>query len=547
MKASRLALCSSLLLCACATPGGTDKGARWVPVEQTPTGPGQRVALVIGIDSFEDTRFTGLKFAARDAEAFASTLEGFSKTVRLSQEETRRPAILGALEGLLRETSSPQDTVVVYVSSHGSLAQRPGAGLERVIVTRDTRMDVLLETGIPVEDLVKALERAPAKRRLLVLALCHSGKGKSQLSDALARALALQKNVALLEARSEATIVLTACAFGETARESDLLGHDVYTNFLVEGMKLGDSDGDGAVTASEAHDYARARTYEFTEGAQRPTAESEVLGIDPIVLRGQRRASGKPVVFSYAHSAEGLAVKVDGRLKGTLPGSVPLEDGAHRLELVDLTRGQTLYSGVVKLEAGERQDLAALLPSPPHAEVAIGGGALGAVGSVRQQVPVGVGVQARFTVAHLLWAPLLLESSVGYYQGAGTASGIGSRLGVLCRELLFEAGVGYRTRLASAVQLDGLLFGGAWWVRRELSAAGFSSVEGTLSPVGGLRARVRLVPEGWPVALAASVEGAVAAPRVDDVSRVSGILSGVLELSFPAEAKQQASEPAPGF
>ncbi|MEI8351089.1 MAG: TonB-dependent receptor, partial [bacterium] len=51
--------------------------------------------------------------------------------------------------------------------------------------------------------------------------------------------------------------VLSASAFGETAREDDRLQGDVYTHFLIEGIKSGDLDGDGAVTLTEADDYAR--------------------------------------------------------------------------------------------------------------------------------------------------------------------------------------------------------------------------------------------------------------------------------------------------
>jgi hypothetical protein len=528
-------LWAALLLCGCASAGGRDKGARWVAVEPSPAAAGKRVALVIGIDTFEDTRFTPLKFAQRDAELFAAALEGFSKTVRLTQEETRRPTVLAALDGLLREATSPQDTVVVYVSSHGSLAQRPGAGLERVIVTRDARMDVLLETGIPIDDLVQALERAPAKRRLLVLALCHSGKGKSQLSDALSRALSLQKNVALLEARSEATIVLTACAFGETARESDELGQDVYTHFLIEGLKQGDLDGDGAVTASEAHDYARARTYAFTQGAQRPTAESEVLGIDPIVLTGARKTAGKPVVYSYARSSEGLSVKGDGRVKGTLPGAVALDEGSQRVELVDTARGQTIFSGDVVLERGERRDVATLLPLPAHGELAVGAGLVTPLGGIRKELPGGVGVRLRATAAHLFSTSLLVEGALGYSQGSGTTPGIGTPLGLVARNVTFDAGVGFRARLGSPLRLDALITGGAWWIRRELSATGFSSVEGSLCPLAGVRTRLLLQPEGWPVFAAASFELGLGFPRIDGGARPTPVLSALLELGFPAE------------
>jgi Caspase domain len=530
-RTSLLALALALALSGCATSGSLEKGARWVAVEAAPRAEGRRFALVVGVGDFEDPRFTSLHYAERDATAMASALEGFERVVQLTGDQTRRPTVLAALEDLLREASSPSDTVMVYVSSHGSLAQRPGGVLERVVVTRDARMDVLHETGILVEELVQRLDRAAARRRLLILALCHSGKGKSQLPDALAQALARQKAIPTLEARSEASIVLTACAFGETARESDELKHDVYTHFFLEGLEKGDLDGDGAVTASEAHDWARARTYAFTEGSQRPTSEAEVLGVDPLVLRGTRRGPGRPVIYSYARSADGLQVKVDGREKGALPGTIALEPGAHQLALVDGARGATLFSGQVALEVGERRDVAALLPPPPGLELGVSGVAgvpLG--GLLRAYVPTAFGAGVRAAMVDLARSGLLAEATLSYLQGQGTAPGLDATLNVVLRELGMDVGVGRRNRLGDAGRLDGVLGGGALWLRRELSLPGYSGVEGTLAPEVLVRLRASVEPAGWPVFFGAALQGAVLWPRLEGQLRTEGMLGLSLEV-----------------
>ena len=91
-----------------------------------------------------------------------------------------------------------------------------------------------------------------------------------------------------IEEVSRASVVLAASDWGETAREDAKLENDIYTHFFVEALRIGaDRNGDGAVTVSEAHDYARRMTYEYTNGRQRPSAETAEVGADPIVLVGR--------------------------------------------------------------------------------------------------------------------------------------------------------------------------------------------------------------------------------------------------------------------
>jgi len=182
--------------------------------------PAQRHALLVGIDHFEDERFNELRFAAADARALAVALSEFDDVRELIRpEQTRRAAILEALDELERRIRSPRDTVLLYFSTHGSLAQRPGGELERELVIGDTRLDLLRETGLSFEDLIHRAERPSSRRVAVVLATCHAGRGKSRISDALAQALTASKAPApKFEDVSEAVVVLSAAAFGEAAR-----------------------------------------------------------------------------------------------------------------------------------------------------------------------------------------------------------------------------------------------------------------------------------------------------------------------------------------
>src|SRR5262249_54846072 len=143
-----------------------------------------------GIDRFEDPRLSALRYAAADATALASAIEGFDEVRLLTRPaDTTRAALLEAIRDLASRARDPRDTVLIYFSTHGSLGQRPGQPLQRYLVAADTRLDLVTETGISVDALVRTARAFRARRTALVLATCHSGGGKSQVPDELAEAL----------------------------------------------------------------------------------------------------------------------------------------------------------------------------------------------------------------------------------------------------------------------------------------------------------------------------------------------------------------------
>jgi hypothetical protein len=215
---------------------------------------------------------------------------------------------------------------------------------------------------------------------VVVLATCHSGSGKSLLPTEVEAELASLKGgppLRALEETSRASIILSASDFGETAREDEGLKNDVYTHFLVEALSgAGDRNGDGAVTATEAHDFARRKTWVFSQGRQRPSAEIVEVGADPVILSGSIRRAGQPELYSYAPRLDGFTLRVDGETRAELPGGVAVTPGGHRVEL---TKGaEVLVSDDLTVSAGQRLDLEALvLQHEPNIAVSLLGGGFG--------------------------------------------------------------------------------------------------------------------------------------------------------------------------
>ncbi len=497
---------AAVLLCvapACVSSGtSTEKGslvpfgpAGLTDAASTPV----RRALIVGIETFDDERLSKLQYPAADARAMASALEGFEDvTVLTGAKATRRSAVLAALNALSARATHPSDTVFVYFSTHGSLDYGRDGELERFIITTDSRLDLVASTAIALKDVLTLLNRSKSQRVVLILAACHSGTGKSQLPDALSKALRGLKSaeVAAIDTVSEAKFVLSAAAFGEAAREDDRLGHDVYTYYFLEGLREGDRDQDGAVTVSEAHDFARARTYDFTAGRQRPSAESVILGVDPIILAGERARTPQPTIYSYASSAEGLVVEIDGTKKGRLPGGIAVEAGEHRLELRRGADGEVVYRGSIDVSPGERTDLSALLPRPAEYEVRVGPAFFVPIASeVRSRYfPISYGFALAMRAQHLGLRNLALEATMDTVFSSGTAD-------EALPFNLFSIRPGLRAGLElpvfSAMSFEATGGGGVLFAGRSFHTPTFEASEALVGPWFAVRAGLAWTQSEW--------------------------------------------------
>lgn len=377
---------------ACLAPGGAARGDKGglVPVKLDEAALSQayaprRLALLVGVSRFDDEHWQPLRYAHKDAldlaEALRDPARGHFNHVHVltRPEDTTRSAILAAVRRLQQEAHRPDDVVVVYLSAHGTLSRDERGELRRYLVTKDASYSAIPQTALSMDLLKAEFDKLPSRRRLMVLATCHSGSGKSLLPRELQQELAGLKSAAYvrpLEESSRASMVFAACDWGETAREDAQLRNDIYTHFLVEGLNgSADRNVDGAVTATEAHDHARRRTYAFTGGRQRPSAEILEVGADPVVLSGEVVREGRPELFSYHPRLDGFTLKVDGESRAELPGGAAVGPGRRTVEL---TKGDSvLMRREVDVALGQRLPLERLLAEAlPHRSLTLMGGVL---------------------------------------------------------------------------------------------------------------------------------------------------------------------------
>jgi hypothetical protein len=374
-----IALSSTLLA---GTFGGSDTDVNLDSAYQA-----RRVAVLVGVDTYQDDSLTPLRFAGKDARDMAAALElngDFDTLIVLdSSAQTSMEAINSALD-LATSDLQRDDTFLLYLSGHGTLTVDAIEGTRLWFMPSDSQLDDPVNSAIPVASLEERVASVRARRRVLLMDTCHNGREKSSLADSTSSVLAGLRGDpppprGFLEV-SESEARLFAAQYHQPAMEDSDLENGVYTHFLIESLTTGagesDLNGDGLVDVTEAHDWARDRTIQHTGGMQVPRAEYRIVGRESIYLAGSeatRTAAESALITAYDAVLAAGTLIVDGRTRGVLPDLIPVTPGIHTIEVQD-DNGQTILRRRVNLSRGETLMLESLYaPRGPSTQIHIGG------------------------------------------------------------------------------------------------------------------------------------------------------------------------------
>ena len=341
----------------------------------------RRIALVIGISKYRHSSWNDLQYPAKDARKMHRFLlqQGrFDEVMMLTRAaQTHKKAIFGAMQWLKQRVRSRRDTVLIYISGHGSIAQpRPRAPLERYLVVTDSNKS-LPKTGISIRQFKALMEALPAQQKALILATCYVGQ-VSATEDAKSKTIASGvKGTYQLGTVSKTTLVLSAAGYMQPAFEVESLKGDVYTHFLLACAKTFDSQ-QKAATATMIHSCATKKTYQYVRRTlkreQTPSIESKIMGKDtfylvrpPQYLASRTQHKKKTGYLKILHrtfqrvtfrskGSKGIGDQPTFRSPGT-KGSMTLrlKEGLYTIVLLK-PDGKTLVKDI-EIEAGSRQQL----------------------------------------------------------------------------------------------------------------------------------------------------------------------------------------------
>ncbi|MBM3463264.1 MAG: hypothetical protein FJX76_14270 [Armatimonadetes bacterium] len=250
---------------------------------------GNRYALLVGISKYQHRDITQLRMTLNDITAIQKALAdpkvgGYkAENIRVLRDDAGPDAqpnkvnIEKAMNWLTAMASTPEDTVFIYFSGHGTNDQRGS-----YLLTVESDPDALLSTAMNVTTFNQLVKDIPARRKVIVLDACHSG-GMSIAARHVNRLS--QKMLEALAEKSEGEWRFLSCKETEQSFESDEPGvnQGVFSYYFVKGMR-GEADGnnDRLVTQAELEDYVKGQVFKWAAmrgKRQTPHASGEITGV----------------------------------------------------------------------------------------------------------------------------------------------------------------------------------------------------------------------------------------------------------------------------
>jgi Caspase domain len=259
---------------------------------------GQRKALIVANDEYEQEALQNLLAPAADAEALGRVLGDPQIGDFAVQVVRNEPAhvIQAQIEDLFSE-SRPDDVLLLHFSGHGL----KGESGELFFAASNTRPNRLGSTAVPADFVQRCMRDSRSRSVVLLLDCCYGGA----FAQGVRVRAAGDVNVldSFPQGRSgggRGRAVITASSAMEYAFEGDQLGDDqqrrpsVFTSALVEGLATGDADQDedGWVSLDELYDYVFDKVREQNPH-QTPSRRVELEG--ELYLARSRRRRIRPV------------------------------------------------------------------------------------------------------------------------------------------------------------------------------------------------------------------------------------------------------------
>jgi len=261
----------------------------------------KRWAVLIGINQYQDTKLSSLKYAVNDVKAVYSMLtdqqtgsfdkehvrlltEGFEQTPASGKpmllKEPTFPNILDSLQSVVK-AAQPGDKVFVYFSGHGV-----EEGDKTWLLASDSRLSMLNRTAIQLDEVNRILSECQADSKILILDACHSGAIKDKGGSGTMTSDF--KDKAFVELTGRAT--LSSSGLNESSYDRAEKTHSAFTYFLLEGLKgKADGNADSIVTLTEIANYVKTEVpkWGFASGYQQtPVFKSNIM--EKIILTGAR-------------------------------------------------------------------------------------------------------------------------------------------------------------------------------------------------------------------------------------------------------------------
>ena len=261
---------------------------------------GQRKALIIANDEYEQEALRNLLAPGADAEALGRVLGDAQIGDFAVQVVRNEPSyvIEEQIEDLFSE-SRPDDVLLLHFSGHGMKSESG----ELFFAASNTRPNRLGSTAVAADFVQRCMRDSRSRSVVLLLDCCYGGA----FAQGVKVRAAGDVNVldSFPQGRSgggRGRAVITASNAMEYAFEGDQLADDqhqrpsVFTSALVDGLATGDADRDedGLVSLSELYDYVFDKVREQNPH-QTPSRQVDLEGELYLARSRRRRIRAAPI------------------------------------------------------------------------------------------------------------------------------------------------------------------------------------------------------------------------------------------------------------
>ena len=233
---------------------------------QTPSSDSVLWLLLVGVNHYQDASLPDLRYSAVDCEGLSVALTEAApafaqQKIRVHHDNALQPPTLATVQASLEQVVSeaqPQDTILFYFSGHGIQTTGPVSEAQQAVLCfTDTQKENLLETGLSLQLLLRALNRSAARQQLVWLDACHSGD--MTLRGTTVDVLRQQA------AKSSGFYALLSCDQDQRSWEFPQLGHGVFTYYLMQGLRGEAANAQGAISADSLYRYVYYQTLRYID------------------------------------------------------------------------------------------------------------------------------------------------------------------------------------------------------------------------------------------------------------------------------------------
>src|SRR5262245_40838207 len=214
-------------------------------------------AVIIGINDY--LNWPKLRYCVNDANSIEQMLTGqygFKKSniIKLLNKEATRERIVWAIGDQLADPTriKKDDRVFVFFAGHGATRKLPSGKELGYLVPVDAEAEASQSKSISMAQLQEFCELIPAKHLYFVVDSCYSGLALTRSGGANAKSANYLEEITKRIARQ----ILTAGGAEQHVADICTSGSSGYACTLLQGLQgLADTDGNGAITASELGAY----------------------------------------------------------------------------------------------------------------------------------------------------------------------------------------------------------------------------------------------------------------------------------------------------